>query len=112
MTNVNQAIPEKLNNIMKQHPEIKWTQVARDAILEKAERVELGEKLIEERVAEFRKFTEELRKKPVARRTPEEQKKAEKELETMSQEDLLRKFGLDKLPDASKSRRISSDDPV
>lgn len=33
------AIPEELHAIMKKHPEIKWTEVARKAINEQAEKM-------------------------------------------------------------------------
>lgn len=57
----------------------------------------------------FETFSLELRKIP-GKKTKKERQKTEKELKTMSQEDLLRLYGLDKVPDARKSRRVSSDD--
>jgi len=38
------AIPEQLHKIMKKHPEVKWTEVARQAIKQKAMLVEMAEK--------------------------------------------------------------------
>jgi len=40
------AIPEELHIIMKKHKEIKWTEVARTAIWDKAKRLELMDKLL------------------------------------------------------------------
>lgn len=36
MVNMTLAIPEKVHKVMKRHSEIKWTEVARQAILKKA----------------------------------------------------------------------------
>ena len=38
------AIPDQLHRTMKRHPEIKWTQVARQAIEQKAQLIEAAEK--------------------------------------------------------------------
>ncbi len=38
------AIPEKLHKTMKKHPEIKWTEVARNALEKKAQALEQEEK--------------------------------------------------------------------
>ncbi len=46
MTNMTLAIPEELHIIMKKHKEIKWTEVARTAIWDKAKRLELMDKLL------------------------------------------------------------------
>lgn len=40
MVNMTMAIPEELHKKMKGHPEIKWTEVARQAIEKKAREVE------------------------------------------------------------------------
>ena len=41
MVNVTLAVPEELHRIMRKHPEIKWSEVARQAIWEYARRLEL-----------------------------------------------------------------------
>ena len=41
MVNVTLAVPEELHNIMKRHPEIKWSEVARQAMWEYARKLEL-----------------------------------------------------------------------
>lgn len=46
MTNMTLAIPEELNKIMKKHKEIKWSEVARQAIWIHARKVELMDKLL------------------------------------------------------------------
>ncbi len=45
MVNMTMAIPEQLHKVMKKHAEIKWTEVARQAIEKKAREVE-EEKMI------------------------------------------------------------------
>ncbi|MFO8077980.1 MAG: hypothetical protein R6U21_05010 [Thermoplasmatota archaeon] len=40
------AIPEELHQIMKKHKEIKWTEVARQALWERANRLELMDNLL------------------------------------------------------------------
>ena len=40
MVNMTMAIPKELHDIMKKHAEIKWTEVARQAIKKKAKEVE------------------------------------------------------------------------
>ena len=40
------AIPEDLHEIMRKHSEIKWSEVARQAISEKARKLELMDKLL------------------------------------------------------------------
>lgn len=44
MVNMTLAIPEPLHKIMKKHPEIKWTEVARQAVAQKAKIAEAEEK--------------------------------------------------------------------
>ena len=46
MTNMTLAVPEDLHKIMERHKDIKWTEVARQAIWEKARRLELMDKLL------------------------------------------------------------------
>ena len=41
MANVTLAVPEELRRIMKSHPEIKWSEVARQAMWEYASKLEL-----------------------------------------------------------------------
>ena len=41
MPNVTLAVPEELHNIMKNHPEIKWSEIARQAMKEYAMRLEV-----------------------------------------------------------------------
>ncbi len=41
MVNVTLAVPEELHKIMKKHPEIKWSEVARQAMWEYARKLEL-----------------------------------------------------------------------
>ncbi len=40
MVNMTMAIPEQLHKVIKKYPEIKWTEVARQAIEEKAKLLE------------------------------------------------------------------------
>jgi len=40
MVNMTMAIPEQLHKVMKKHAEIKWTEVARQAIEKKVREVE------------------------------------------------------------------------
>lgn len=40
MVNMTMAIPEQLHKVMKRHAEIKWTEVARQAIEKKARELE------------------------------------------------------------------------
>ncbi|MEA3458332.1 MAG: hypothetical protein U9R21_06595 [Candidatus Thermoplasmatota archaeon] len=70
MTNMTLAIPEELHNIIKKHKEIKWTEVARQAIWERARRLELMDKLLskselteEDAVEIGRKIKHEIAKK-------------------------------------------------
>jgi len=46
MTNLTLAVPEDLHQIMEKHKEIKWTEVARQAMWEKARKLELIDKLL------------------------------------------------------------------
>jgi len=46
MTNMTLAIPEDLYNIMKKHSEIKWSEVARQAIWTQARKLELMDNLL------------------------------------------------------------------
>lgn len=70
MTNMTLAIPKELHIIMKKHKEIKWTEVARTAIWDKARRLELMDKLLskselteEDAVEIGRKIKHEIAKK-------------------------------------------------
>lgn len=46
MTNMTLAIPEDLHDIMKKHKDTKWSEIARQAIWEKARKLELMDKLL------------------------------------------------------------------
>jgi len=48
MVNVTFAVPEELHKIMSNHPEIKWSEIARKAIWEYARKLELMERLTSE----------------------------------------------------------------
>ena len=48
MVNMTLAVPEELHDIMRQHTEIKWSEIARKAMWEHARRLELMEKLVSE----------------------------------------------------------------
>ena len=41
MVNVTLSVPEELHKVMKSHPEIKWSEIARQAIWRYAERLEM-----------------------------------------------------------------------
>ncbi len=45
MVNVTLAVSEELHNVMKSHPEIKWSEVARQAMWEYAKKLELLDKI-------------------------------------------------------------------
>lgn len=45
MVNVTLAVPEELHRIMRKHPEIKWSEVARQALWEYARKLELLDKI-------------------------------------------------------------------
>lgn len=47
MVNMTLAIPDDLSEVMKKHNEIKWSEVARKAIAEKAKLLELMDKIVE-----------------------------------------------------------------
>ena len=46
MTNMTLAVPEDLYRIMEKHKEIKWSEVARQAIWDKARKIELMDKIL------------------------------------------------------------------
>lgn len=46
MTNLTLAVPEDLQQIMEKHKDVKWTEVARQAMWEKARKLELMDKLL------------------------------------------------------------------
>ncbi|HLC60669.1 MAG TPA: hypothetical protein VJJ52_04525 [Candidatus Nanoarchaeia archaeon] len=46
MTNMTLAVPEDLHEIMKKHNEIKWSEIARQALWEHARKLELMDKLL------------------------------------------------------------------
>lgn len=46
MTNMTLAVPEDLYKIMEKHKEIKWSEVARQAIWDKARKIELMDKIL------------------------------------------------------------------
>lgn len=46
MTNVTLAVPEELHRIMQKHKDIRWSEVARQAMWEKARKIELMDKLL------------------------------------------------------------------
>ena len=46
MTNMTLAVPEDLKKIMEKHKEIKWSEVARNAMWEHAKKLEIIEKLV------------------------------------------------------------------
>lgn len=48
MVNVTFAVPKELHEIMKRHPEIKWSEIARKAMWEYARKLELLERITEE----------------------------------------------------------------
>ena len=48
MVNMTLAVPEELHDIMKQHTEIKCSEIARKAMWEHARKIELMEKLVSE----------------------------------------------------------------
>lgn len=47
MVNVTLAVPEELHKVMKRHPEIKWSEVARQAMWEYAKKLELLDEIID-----------------------------------------------------------------
>jgi len=48
VVNVTFAVPEELHEIMRRHPEIKWSEIARKAMWEYAQKLELMEKIVSE----------------------------------------------------------------
>ena len=48
MVNVTFAVPKELHEIMKRHPEIKWSEIARKAMWEYARKLELLERITKE----------------------------------------------------------------
>ena len=46
MVNVTFAVPEELHEIMRRHPEIKWSEIARKAMWEYAQKLELMERIV------------------------------------------------------------------
>jgi len=48
LVNVTFAVPEELHEIMRRHPEIRWSEIARKAMWEYARRLELMERLTSE----------------------------------------------------------------
>ena len=46
MVNMTLAVPEDLQRIMERHRDVKWTEVARQAMWEKARKLELADKLL------------------------------------------------------------------
>jgi hypothetical protein len=46
MVNMTLAVPEKLHSIMKKHKTTKWSEVAREAMWERAKKLELMDKLL------------------------------------------------------------------
>lgn len=45
MPNITLSIPEDLQKIVKKHPEIRWSEVARRSLIEFAKKVEIMEKI-------------------------------------------------------------------
>ena len=45
MTNMTLAVPEDLKKLMEKHKEVKWSEVARQAMWEQAKKLELMERL-------------------------------------------------------------------
>ncbi len=46
MTNMTLAVPDELMAVMKKHKEIKWSEVAREALAEKADELKLMDQLL------------------------------------------------------------------
>lgn len=46
MTNMTLAIPEELHELMKKHNEVKWSEVARNAMWDKATKLEIMDKML------------------------------------------------------------------
>jgi len=80
VVNVTFAVPEELHEIMRRHPEIKWSEIARKAMWEYARKLDLMERITSEsRLSE--KDVLELDKKVKAglRRKYEDVSKGEKQ---------------------------------
>ena len=45
LVNVTLSVPEELHKVMKRHPEIKWSEVARQAIWEYAKKLEMLDRI-------------------------------------------------------------------
>ncbi|MGB9708330.1 MAG: hypothetical protein ACPLXC_03350 [Candidatus Pacearchaeota archaeon] len=45
MPNITLSIPEDLQKIVKKHPEIKWSEVARQSMIDFAKKIEMMEKI-------------------------------------------------------------------
>lgn len=48
VVNVTFAVPEELHEIMRRHPEIKWSEIARKAMWEYARKLELMQRIVSE----------------------------------------------------------------
>lgn len=46
MTNMTLAIPEELHQVMRKHNEIKWSEIARQALWMQARKMELMDKIL------------------------------------------------------------------
>ena len=46
MTNMTLAVPEELHELMNKHKQIKWSEVAREALWNQAKKLELMDKLL------------------------------------------------------------------
>ena len=45
MANITPSIPDELHKIVKQHPEIKWSEVARQAMFEYARKIKVMDEI-------------------------------------------------------------------
>ena len=45
MANITLSIPDELHKVVKQHPEIKWSEVARQAMFEYAQKIKLVDEI-------------------------------------------------------------------
>jgi len=70
LVNVTLAVPEELHDIMKRHPEIKWSEVARQAMWEYARKLELLDEIANRSSLSEQEALEigEMMKKGVAKR--------------------------------------------
>ena len=46
MTNMTLAVPQELHTIMRKHKEIKWSEIAREALWNQARKLELMDKIL------------------------------------------------------------------